>query len=145
MKPLILLSVFVISIYAKFSYAVEQEAPALTRPVIDPISSENIIQVVAGLLFVLFMVVAIGWAVRRVGGVRLSGGKGLNIICGMSMGARERVVLIQVGEEQVLIGVSPGRIQTLHVLENPIDLKADEQDKTSFSSKFAEVLKGKLQ
>jgi len=144
MKQLIFLSIFFISFCARFSYAAEQEVPALTRPVIDPLSGENLIQVVAGLVFVLFMVIAIAWMVRRVGGIRLSGGNGLNVICGMSMGARERVVLIQVGEEQILIGVSPGRIQTLHVLENPIDLKNNQQEKMNFSSKFAEVLKGKL-
>jgi len=144
MKLLILLNVFFVSLYARFSYAVEKELQAVTRPVIDPLSNANIIQVVAGLLFVLLMVIVIAWMVRRVGGIRLSGGNGLNIICGMSMGARDRVVLLQVGEEQVLIGVSPGRIQTLHVLENPIDLETKQQEKINFSSRFAEVLKGKL-
>jgi len=37
------------------------------------------------------------------------------------MGTRERVVLLQVGETQLLLGVAPGRVQTLHVLDKPLD------------------------
>jgi flagellar protein FliO/FliZ len=42
------------------------------------------------------------------------------ILSVISMGPRERIVLLQVGETQLLVGVVPGRIQTLHVLERPI-------------------------
>ncbi len=113
------------------------------KPVIDPLSGTNIFQMVGGLLLVLFIVILVAWLVRRVGGVTMVGGGVMSIIGGMSMGARERVVLLQVGEEQLLIGLSPGRIQKLHVLKNPIDIQPKKIVDNNFANKLSEVLRGK--
>ena len=67
----------------------------------------------------------------------------LKILGGISMGSRERVVLLQVGEEQLLIGVSPGRINTLHVLETPIENSAAGVSHVkggAFSEKFKTLM-----
>lgn len=123
--------------------AEKNTAPAM-QPVIDPLSGTNIFQMVAGLLFVLAIVIAIAWLIRRVGGVSMAGGGVMSVVGGMSMGARERVVLLQVGEEQLLIGVSPGRIQKLHVLDKPIEIQQKKTADISFANKFSEVLRGKI-
>jgi len=130
--------------YSTTLFASDIDKTSSMAPVIDPLSGTNIAQMVAGLVFVLLIVVLVAWLLRRVGGVTMSGGSGLNVIGGMSMGARERVVLMQVGEEQILIGVSPGRIQKLHVLETPIDVQTKSKSNMSFSNKLTEVLQGKL-
>ncbi|MCK4742487.1 MAG: flagellar biosynthetic protein FliO [Sulfuriflexus sp.] len=113
------------------------------KPIVDPLAGTNVIQMILGLIVVLVLVFAIAWVVRRVGGVSLTGGGALKVISGMSMGSRDRVVLLQVGEEQLLLGVSPGRIQTLHVLENPIKVEHPTIAKSMFADKLAEVIKGK--
>ncbi len=38
--------------------------------------------------------------------------------------SEERVVLVQVGKQQLLIGVAPGRVSTLHVLDEPVTPQA---------------------
>ena len=43
----------------------------------------------------------------------------------MSMGARERIVLVQVGTKQLLLGIAPGQISTLHVLNEPLEAVSD--------------------
>jgi flagellar protein FliO/FliZ len=63
----------------------------------------------------------------------------LKIIGGISMGSRERIVLLQVGSEQLLVGVSPGRINTLHVLEAPLD-NADVNSEKTFATNLAEAV-----
>lgn len=113
------------------------------KPIVDPLAGTNVIQMIVGLIFVLILVFAIAWLVRRVGGVSLTGGGALKVISGMSMGSRERVVLLQVGEEQLLLGVSPGRVQTLHVLEKPIEVEQQVVGTSMFADKLAEVLKGR--
>ncbi len=37
-----------------------------------------------------------------------------------ALGPRDRLVLVQVGEEQILLGLTPGRITPLHVLKTPV-------------------------
>jgi flagellar protein FliO/FliZ len=44
----------------------------------------------------------------------------MRVIAGLPLGARERAVLVQVGNQQILLGVAPGRVQMLHVLESPV-------------------------
>jgi flagellar protein FliO/FliZ len=74
------------------------------------------------------------------GGFSVTGNGALKILGGLSMGSRERVVLMQVGEEQILIGVSPGRIQTLHVLDKPISVDDKKNAESGFAERLSEAL-----
>jgi len=38
----------------------------------------------------------------------------------IAIGMKERVVLVQAGEKQLLIGVAPGNVRTLHVFDEAI-------------------------
>lgn len=78
-------------------------------------------RVVIGLLVVLLVILALGWTLRRMGAVTGSAAGQLRVLGGVSLGNRERAVLVQVGEEQLLIGVSPGRVCTLHKLPKPLE------------------------
>lgn len=107
---------------------------------IEPLSGGNMAQLALGLLFVLFLVIAVAWLLKRVGGFSVAGNGALKILGGLSMGARERVVLMQVGEEQILIGVSPGRIQTLHVLDKPVSVDEKKSSEPGFAERLTEAL-----
>ena len=74
------------------------------------------LRMIVGLAVVLALLGATAWVSRRfrVGG-GLRGGL-IEVISGLSLGARERVVLLRVGADQVLVGVSPSGMRTLHVL-----------------------------
>jgi flagellar protein FliO/FliZ len=86
----------------------------------DPMAMTSLWQLTLGMLLVLGLILAIAWLLKRSGRFQVGAGGGLRILGGLSMGARERVVLIQAGETQLLLGVAPGRVQTLHVLEHPL-------------------------
>jgi len=74
------------------------------------------IRMVLGLAVVLALLGAAAWVSRRFRlGAGMRGGL-IEVVSGLSLGARERVVLIRVGGEQVLVGVSPSGMRTLHVL-----------------------------
>ena len=71
----------------------------------------------------------------------MAAGGGLRILGGLSMGARERVVLLQVGDTQLLVGVAPGRVQTLHVLEQPLPAAASGlQNASGFADQLGRFL-----
>ncbi|WP_254432022.1 flagellar biosynthetic protein FliO [Aquisalimonas sp. 2447] len=94
------------------------EAGETAAPGVD---TAALVRVVIGLLVVLLLIVALGWVMRRVGRYSSPAAGQLRVIGGVSVGTRERVVLVQVGEQQLLVGVAPGRVQTLHVLDKPLD------------------------
>lgn len=106
----------------------------------------SLLQLVLSLFLVLAAIVSAAWLLRRFGRFQSSAGGALRIIGGLPVGARERVVLIQVGKTQLLLGVAPGRVQTLHVLEQPI--AADEnvgarRAPDGFADRLAAALRGR--
>lgn len=87
--------------------------PAATQGAVPtPVSS--LAQVTFSLALVLAAVFAAAWLLKRVrgfGGARQD--ETLRIVAERAIGPRERVVLLQVGERQVLVGVANGSVRTL--------------------------------
>jgi flagellar protein FliO/FliZ len=44
----------------------------------------------------------------------------MRVISSVGVGQRERVVLLQVGEEQILVGVGPGNVRKIHAFDEPV-------------------------
>ena len=110
--------------FPRMVFAVEklpiQITPPLSTGVSPGVSSGNLVQVTLGLLLVLALIVGIAWLLRRYGRLQSAASGSLKILGGLSIGPRERVVLLQVGDTQLLVGVAPGRVQMLHVLDEPL-------------------------
>jgi len=100
----------------------------------------NLAQTTLGLLVVLLVIGAAAWAFKRFGNVHVGAQGRMKIIGGISLGTRERAVLLQVGDEQLVIGVSPGRVQTLHVLDKPVLVEGKPENATSFSSRLQSAI-----
>jgi flagellar protein FliO/FliZ len=79
-------------------------------------------QVTLALLIVLGAVFAVAWVVRRMRGFGNRVGSAIDVLAEIPLGQKERAVLLKVGRTQILVGVAPGQVTTLHVLAEPIDL-----------------------
>ena len=101
----------------------------------DPMAMTSLWQLTLGMLLVLGLILAIAWLLKRSGRFQVGAGGGLRVLGGLSMGSRERVVLIQAGETQLLLGVAPGRVQTLYVLDQPL-----QPQRVASGAGFAEQL-----
>jgi flagellar protein FliO/FliZ len=84
------------------------------------------LQATLALLLILGLLFGTAWVARK-----LSGGKGfgqgvMKIVGGVALGPRERIVLVEVGDSWLVIGVVPGQIRTLHQLPkgNVLDVEA---------------------
>ncbi len=106
----------------------------------DPMSGGYLMQLVLGLFVVLLCILILAWFAKKMNRFNSLADGSLKVIGGLSMGSRERVVLLQVGEEQLLLGVSPGKINTLHVLSTPLEVSGTQTDNTTGDS-FLDKLK----
>jgi flagellar protein FliO/FliZ len=116
------------------------DAPQAARTV----ASGDIANWSLGLLIVLGVFFLCAWAMRKLAGVNVGGSSKMRVLGGVSLGMREKVVLLQVGNKQLILGVTPGRIQTLHVLEGD-DCLGSENDslmETGFARKLKQAMKG---
>lgn len=120
----------------------DKATPAQVPPLqVEPLAAGSLAKLGLGLLAVVALIVALSWAMRRMGGMAGTTAGSLRILGGLSMGTRERVVLIQVGDTQLLLGVAPGRVQTLHVLEQPIQTaQPPESGKGGFAANLSAAL-----
>ena len=102
----------------------------------------NLLQTTFGLIIILVAIGGLAWLVKRFGNVSIGAQGKMKIVGGLSLGARERVVLLEVGDKQLLVGVAPGRIQTLHVLDEPIPVETRVDTGQNFASKLQAALGG---
>jgi len=112
------------------------QLPAAAEPAIA-----GLLQVVLGLLVILLLIGGTAWLLRRFTHLQSTAQGNMKILGGLPLGPRERVVLIQVGDKQLLVGVAPGRVQTLHVLEQPLVFSTDKQGSQGFAERLALALK----
>ena len=76
------------------------------------------LRMVLSLGAVLALVAALAWVAQRLrAGGKIKSGI-IEIVSGVSLGAREKVVLLRIGQEQVLVGVSPAGMRALHVMKD---------------------------
>jgi flagellar protein FliO/FliZ len=93
-----------------------------------------------GLLIVLSVFFLCVWGVRKLSGLTVSGAEKMRVVGGLSLGLREKVILLQVGRKQLILGVTPGRIETLHVLEGDDCLIKEETVSSPLETGFAQKL-----
>jgi len=106
----------------------------------DPNMAGSLIQTTLGLLVVLAVIGGAAWAFKRFGNFQTGAQGKLKIVGGISLSSRERVVLLQVGDQQLVVGVAPGQIQTLHVLDQPLPTENENESAPNFSARLQSAM-----
>ncbi len=105
----------------------------------------GIVSVTLALLVVLVAIFVLAWIARRLRTFGARAGGALEVLASMSLGAKERAVLIRVGDAQILLGVAPGQVNTLHVLERAVSADKPAMDgEGPARPSFAALLKRSL-
>jgi flagellar protein FliO/FliZ len=89
------------------AHAAEQAAPA---------STGNLLQVLLGLVVVLALMAGAAWTLKRMGVAGSGTNNVAKVIGGVSVGNRERVVVVEVADQWIVVGVAPGRVNALSTM-----------------------------
>lgn len=103
---------------------------------LDPLSAETLWRVFGSLGAILVGIFALVWLLRRSGGLNRGRGGKMQVLDVLSLGQRERLVLVAVGEQQLVLGVAPGRVQAVHALAEPVQALPEQP-----AGNFAELLR----
>lgn len=122
--------------------ASEVMAQETARPIQPVIGTGSLVQISFSLLLVLVAIIALAWLLKRMNLTQLSGGNLLKVIGSVAIGQRERIVMIEVNDTWLLVGVGPGQIRTLHTLTKSQDMPLDTPP--DMNNKFGKLLSGIL-
>lgn len=92
-------------------------ALTIPTPPPAPASSGGLLQTTMALLFVLAVLVGLAWLLKRYGPKHLNGSqRHIKLVDSLNLGARERILLLEVGEQWIVVGASAGRMNALTTL-----------------------------
>jgi len=94
--------------------AAETARPTFTPPPTAAVSTGSVLQVIVSLLLVLAAVVMVAWVLKRINLPQQGSASALKVISGVAVGQRERVVLVEVNDTWLVVGVAPGQVNALH-------------------------------
>ncbi|WP_367274449.1 flagellar biosynthetic protein FliO [uncultured Legionella sp.] len=97
------------------------------------ISHSELMKVISGLLLVLLIIIVLSWLVKRLQGANLSSSKGFQSIASITLGPKERVMLLMVGERYLLMGVGAGSVTLLYDFGEQLPAGFDLSNKSTFS------------
>lgn len=106
-------------------------------PPVSPFAAGLLTETAFGLSVIIALILLLSWLFRRFGKQGLISKGMVNVIGGVSLGPRERAVLLQVGDTRLLVGVAPGQVRMLHVLGEQSTAIAPE---TGFSGQLRQEL-----
>jgi|GEM_PF-2227736 len=97
-------------------------------PVAAPAASGSLGGAVFALVLVVGLILALSWLARRIpalGGGGAGAHPALRVVGSLALGPRDRLVVVAVGETQLLLGVGAGGTRTLHTLDQPLPAPGD--------------------
>ncbi len=95
--------------------AVLPTVPAAAEPT-RSFGMAGFLQAGLGLAAVLALIVLCGWAARRLGLRQPGNGRMLKVVASTMVGQRERVVVVEVGDAWLVLGVAAGQVRALHTM-----------------------------
>lgn len=119
-------------------------ADDLGRPA-RPGEAVDLLQWSLAMAAVLAAIVGLAWLMRRLGRFSHIQSGRFRVLAALPVGPRERVVLVQVGDKQLVLGVAPGQVRSLCVLEGGDLIGGSEEAASlpaadSFSARINELL-----
>lgn len=119
-------------------------APKPTLPPQTTSSASQLASLLGGLILILGLIYGLSWFVKRFSQGGFMQNPSMKIVSAMPLGTRERLMLVDVGGKQLLLGVTATQINTLHVFDEPVVQAEKPAPITSdFSQKLMAILQQK--
>lgn len=114
-------------------------APESSAP--EPgVATGQLLTVVAGLALVLLLVFGCGWFVKRFSGMGGKSSGAIKVVAVLPVGTRERLAVVEVGGQQLLLGVTSQQITKLHAFDEPVVDTTDVKNNSEFAQKLHQMM-----
>lgn len=100
----------------------------------------SFLQMFMALGLVIVIIIGLSFAVRKFNMFTAGPSRHIRIVGGLALSNKDRLLLVQVGDEQLLISASPGSVRKVHQMRTPIDEDTVVTSKTASAGSFANLL-----
>jgi len=137
-------AVAVLAVTATFANTAAQVAAPATLPAVVGsglgTSISGVLQVTVALGLVLVAIFATAWLLRRLGAGQMGQAGHLRLVSGVAVGPKERVVIVEVQDTWLVLGVTAVEITQLHSLPKPEAPAAGQPLSQTFAERLAQVI-----
>lgn len=113
--------------------------PQFTSPAAP--STGSLLQTLLALVFVLALLAALAWFVKRFNPRGIGSSANVRMVGSLSLGTRERIVVVEVGDQWIVVGASPGRINALATMPKQEGAEPQPAAAGTMPAGFADWLK----
>ncbi|MBK8186040.1 MAG: flagellar biosynthetic protein FliO [Cellvibrio sp.] len=89
-------------------------------------ATASLIQVTLALMLMVGLILGLAWLAKRFGQPLFQQNKQLRLISSLSLGVKEKIILVEVEGKQLVLGVTPQQITALHVIDIPVRPEVDQ-------------------
>ena len=107
------------SLLACLSFSAGAVLPTVPTPAAEPVRSfaaAGLLQAGFGLAVVIGLIFLFAWVARRFGLQPSGNGRVLKVVSSAMVGQRERVVVVEIGDAWLVLGVAAGQVRALHTM-----------------------------
>jgi len=116
-----------------------------TLPASPGVGGGDILGLGASVIIIVAIIVVLGWLYSRSKFVSGGANDVINVVATRALGPKERLMVVEVAEQQLLVGVTAAGVQTLHVLDKPVHVAHRENGQAGFAGRlraaFQEIAK----
>jgi flagellar protein FliO/FliZ len=141
MRITLLIIAAIYTLYHPCISTAETIRPLYTPPPPAAVSSGSLMQIIFSLILVLAAVAVVAWMMKRINMPQRGAASLLKVLSGVAVGPRERVVLMEVNDTWLIVGVAPGQVRTLHTMPKGILPSGMNNPATAPDGKFQMWLK----
>ena len=100
----------------------------------------GLLQIFLGLAAVLALMAFAAWAFKRIGPVTSGNKVPVKIVGGVNVGNRERIMVVEVADQWIVVGITASQINTLSTMPKQANL-VEQQDDAQPVNQFSTWLK----
>ncbi|MES2104181.1 MAG: flagellar biosynthetic protein FliO [Pseudomonadota bacterium] len=100
----------------------------------------GLLQIFLGLVAVLALMAFAAWAFKRIGPVTSGNKVAVKIVGGVNVGNRERIMVVEVADQWIVVGITASQINTLSTMPKQANL-VEQQDDAQPVNQFSTWLK----
>ena len=107
-----------------------QRPPQVVMPASNTPATGSLLQTILALVLVLGILLGLAWFLKRYGPRGMGGGANVKLVGALNIGGRERIMVVEVGDQWIVVGASPGRVNALATMPRQEGAHLDGQHAT---------------